>query len=122
MHRFEPNRFCYERRLAVQKVKSVLLATAAYAVLIAVFAVTISGPGHSQSGKQPGPDVRVVNKPTEPVPVTLQGSAQIDTSSPIPVRDVDAVVKQPFQMTIHRTIPDGGNTDNGIVLTVPAGK
>jgi hypothetical protein len=106
----------------VQKLKSVFLATFAYAVLVAVLAVTISGPGFSQSGKQPGPDVRVVNKPTEPVPVTLQGSAQIDTSSPIPIRDVDAAVKQPFQLTIHRTIPDGGNTANGPALTVPAGK
>jgi len=102
--------------------KGALLALAAYGALIGILAVTASGPGHTQGGNTKGPDVRVVNKPTEPVPVTLQGSAQIDTSAPIPVRDVNVAGRIPIQLTVHRTSPDGGNTANGSMYTVPAGK
>ena len=71
------------------------------------------GVGHG--GLPPGKDVRVINKTSEAVPVSIQGAAQIDTSSPIPVRDVDHRAQQPVQFTLARglggrqsyTVPDG---------------
>jgi hypothetical protein len=72
-----------------------------------------AGQGGSASPKG-GPDVRVVNTQSEPVPVTLQGTTQIDTSTPIPVKDVDRQVRQPVQFSLY--IP--GNDS----YTVPAGK
>jgi hypothetical protein len=93
-----------------------LLAIGAYLALVGVLAISSPGTATGQKGGPPGPDVRVVNKTTEPVPVTLQGSAQIDTSSPIPVRDVDRVAQQPIQFEIAH--------NNGVDFkyTVPAGK
>ena len=102
-----------------------LIALAAYLALVGTLAVTTSRPATGQNGQPHGPDVRVINKTTEPVPVTLQGTAgpvpvsiqgtaQIDTSSPIPVRDVDRQVQQPVQFSLFNP---PGNT-----YTVPAGK
>jgi hypothetical protein len=91
-----------------------LLALVAYLALIGVLAISTARPGHTQGGKPPGPDVRVINKTTEPVPVTLQGSAQIDTSSPIPVRDVDQAAKQPVQIRL--------SVFSSLTYTVPAKK
>jgi hypothetical protein len=98
--------------------KFTFLAFGAYVALIAAFAVTSARPAQTQSnGLPPGKDVRVINKETEPVPVSLQtpnpvpvslqspnpvpvsldGTVQIDTSQPIPVVDANAVALEPFQ-------------------------
>jgi hypothetical protein len=61
-----------------------------------------------------GPDVRVVNTQSEPLPVAIQGTAQIDTSTPIPVKDVDHQPRQVAQFTLFVPGPD--------TYTVPAGK
>jgi hypothetical protein len=61
-----------------------------------------------------GPDVRVVNTQSEPVPVTLQGTARIDTSTPIPVKDLDHHPRQFVQFTLFA--PGSGP------YAVPAGK
>jgi hypothetical protein len=47
-----------------------------------------------------GPDVRVVNTQSEPLPVAIQGTAQINTSTPIPVKDVDHQSRQNAQYTL----------------------
>ena len=100
-----------------------LLALGAYLALIGVLAISTSRSGQTQGGLPPGKDVRVINKDTEPVPVTirspnpvpvtLQGSAHIDTSTPLPVQDVDNLSKQPIQFNLFV-----GN----LTYTVPANK
>ena len=98
-----------------------LIALGAYLALIGTFALTTSAPGYTQGNG--GPDVRVVNTPEQPVPVKLQtsapipvsiqGTAQIDTSSPLPVRDVDNLRQQPVQRHLDT---------QSLFYTVPAGK
>src|SRR5437762_3252684 len=102
-----------------------LFAIVAYLALTGVLAISTARPGHTQAGHPPGPDVRVVNTTTEPVPVTLQspnpvpvrlqGSATIDTTNPIPVRDVDRHPQEPVQFSLFMPGPGGS-------YTVPAGK
>lgn len=56
------------------------LAAALYTALVATLVLGTPGPGRSQGpglGQPNGPDVRVVNKPSEPVPVTLKGTGSI---------------------------------------------
>jgi hypothetical protein len=89
-----------------------LLALGAYLALIGVFAISTAIPGQTQGGKPNGPDVRVVNTGAEAVPISIQGTAQIDTSSPIPVHDVDNVAQEPFHAAFTDAVP----------LTVPSGK
>jgi hypothetical protein len=96
----------------MQKSKSTLMAAGAYLALVGILAVSTAGVGHTQAGRQHGPDVRVVNDSTEPVPVTLQGAAKIDTSSPLAVRDVNDVVQTPFQAAFTDIVP----------VIVPSGK
>lgn len=60
--------------------KRTLFAAAAYAALVGLAVLATPGSGHSEAqgnGQPNGPDVRVVNKPTEPVPVTLKGTGTI---------------------------------------------
>jgi hypothetical protein len=107
-----------------------LLALVAYLALIGVLAISTARPGNTQAGRPAGPDVRVVNTPAEavpvsvqgtakidtssPIPVTLQGSAKIDTTNPIPVRDVDRRPQQPVQFSLFEPSQRS--------YTVPAGK
>jgi len=107
-----------------------LLALVAYLALIGVLAISTARPGNTQAGHPPGPDVRVVNTAADavpvsvqgtakidtssPIPVTLQGSAKIDTTNPIPVRDVDRRPQQPVQFTLFEPNPRS--------YTVPTGK
>jgi hypothetical protein len=66
--------------------------------LIGVIVLAAPGIAHAQKGRPAGPDVRVVNTPSEPVPVALGAPVAIDTSSPLPV-----VVGGP--VTIDTTTP-----------------
>ncbi len=62
------------------KSRYTLVASAACVALVGTFIVTTPLAGYSQGsgkGQPPGPDVRVINKPSEPVPVSLQGTGQI---------------------------------------------
>ena len=81
----------------MQKAKATLLVIGAYLALVGTLAMLSPKSATGQKGGPPGPDVRVINLPTEPVPVTLRGVAQIETSTPLPVRDVDAAARQPVQ-------------------------
>lgn len=89
------------------------IALGAYLALIGTLAVTTARPAYTQGNGRGGPDVRVVNTPAEPVPVTLQGAAQIDTSTPLPVREVDNPNRVPFQIELTREESE---------FEVPAGK
>jgi hypothetical protein len=91
-----------------------LLALGAYLALVGIVSVTSSKPAQAQG--QRGPDVRVVNSAAEPVPVRLQGAAEIDTTHPIPVRDVENAGRQPISMKLERGGPFNRN------YFVPAGK
>ena len=98
----------------MRNLKYPLLALGTYLALIGVLAISTARPGHTQAGHPSGPDVRVINAPSEAVPVSVQGTAKIDTSSPIPVRDVDWRPQQPVQFSLF----EPGTRS----YTVPAGK
>jgi hypothetical protein len=94
-----------------------LFAIVAYLALVGVLALSSSRTVNAQDGLPPGKDVRVVNKDTEPVPVSLQ------SPNPIPVRDVDAVVLGPYQEL--QTTPSMTGVESIRTAqfdTVPAGK
>jgi hypothetical protein len=85
--------------------------------LLLAASVLLGSAGAGQGGNadpKGGPDVRVVNTQSEPVPVILQGTAQIGTSTPIPVKDVDHHPRQSVQFSLF--IP-GSDT-----YAVPVGK
>jgi hypothetical protein len=96
----------------MRNAKFPLLAVCAYLALVGVMAISTVGPAHTQGGKSKGPDVRVINTSAEPVPVSIQGVAQIDSSSPLSVKIVETEVRQPFHAAITESTP----------LVVPAGK
>lgn len=95
------------------------------------------------NGLPAGRDVRVINLPTEPVPVSLNGTGtvkgdvnvvntpgvnvlnkptvKIDTAQPIPVVDAGAVTREPFQIRVHLT-NNLGDSDGITGFSVPAGK
>ena len=97
-----------------------------------VFAVPLCV--HAQ-GRPPGPDVRVVNLPSEPVPVALgapvevvtsaplpvviDGAVTIDTASPLPVTVVPTGGPQPFQVTLFQATQAFPGVDR---FRVPSGK
>ncbi len=66
-----------------------LMALGAYLALIGVLALTTSGPAYTQSGQPVGPNVRVVNTESEPVPV----------------HDVGNQSRVPFQIQLTRAEP-----------------
>ena len=72
-----------------------LMALGASLTLIVAFAISSSGPAYTQSGNQSGPNVRVINTPAEPVPVTN--------------------VDNPPREYVHTTLANNG-------YVVPAGK
>ena len=91
----------------MKKLQLSLCAVGAYLVLIGAFALFGSRPATGQgSGLPPGPDVRVINKPSQPVPVTGQvniGSlpaVQLDTTQPIPVTAVGQPALRPFGKSV----------------------
>jgi hypothetical protein len=83
------------------------IAVGVTVTLIGALALMTPRTGHTQKGSPPGPDVRIINKTTEPVPVTLQGTTQIDTSSPIPIRDVANPALQPYRAGGEVELLDG---------------
>jgi hypothetical protein len=91
-------------------------------MLVAVITIIASGSATGQKGGPPVVDTRVVNTAAHPVPVTIQGSAQIDSDSPISVRDVDQPARQPFAATLHFVFEDGNRNAFAHLGVVPAGK
>lgn len=85
--------------------------------LAAIAIATLPAAAMAQPSGPPGPDVRVVNGPSQPVPVRLGGPVAITTTAPLPVAVVGAPVPQPFQFTYHSANP---LTNQGFV--VPVGK
>jgi hypothetical protein len=66
-----------ERTITMQKHKVSLFAAAAYLALVGTLVITTPRSGQSQGKGQPqGPDVRVTNTTSEPVPVSLQGTGK----------------------------------------------
>jgi hypothetical protein len=94
------------------------LTTSGATIAAASMSVAALAAGSSPAGQPQGPDVRVVNKPNEPVRVSLQGSAQIDTSSPIPVRDVDRLAREPVQFALFVPGPNSFTVPNGKRLVI----
>ena len=78
-------------------------------------------PRHAQAVDK-SVSVRVVNDSSEPVPVTLQGAAQIDTSAPVPVLDMDNGARQPFVSPISVHMAPFFSSVHTTVATVPAGE
>lgn len=71
----------------------------------------------AQPSSPRGPDVRVVNPPSQPVPVSLGAPIVVTTTAPLPVTVAGTPAPQPFQFTYHSANPQ---TNQG--FTVPAGK
>lgn len=107
----------------MKKLQLSLCAIGAYLVLIGAFTIFGSPATGQGAGLPPGPDVRVINRASEPVPVTGQiniGSlpaVQLDTNGPLPVTDSDNPARQPVQFYLHSNPVSGPTT-----YEVPAGK
>lgn len=99
-----------------------LIAIGATLALIGAFALATSGPAYTQSGQPVGPNVKVINTPSEPVPVTLQGTTQIDTANPIPVFDIDSGARDPGTGESEMHLLEGGIQANATLSVVPEGK
>ena len=111
----------------MKKLQLSLCALAAYVLLVAGFGIAGSRPATGQAagkGLPPGPDVRVVNTDSNPVPITGQVAVaslpaiQIDTTNPIPVTNADSPAMQPFNVGFDEVLA-------GFVprtFTIPAGK
>lgn len=103
--------------------------------LVGVLVLAVPGRALAQQGRPPGPDVRVVNQASEPVPVALGapievvtraplpvvigGAVTIDTTSPLPVTVVPAGEPQPFQITLFQPSQNAPGVNR---FRVPSGK
>lgn len=86
------------------KFKQSLVAFVGMALLIG--AVSLVTPRTTQSqGTSPTREVKVINSPSEPVPVT--GTVNVGNlgGDPLPMKDVDNPARQPFQRAIHEFTP-----------------
>jgi hypothetical protein len=80
----------HERKKKMKSIRNQMVALSLSIMAAAVMAQS----AHSAPASPPGPDVRVVNTPTNPVPVVQQGpvsiapgsSVKISTDSPVPVK------------------------------------
>jgi hypothetical protein len=88
------------------------------ATIVALVPHVSRGQGNSRNSPPPF-DVKVINSPSEPVPVTGTVSVSNLGGAPLPVRDVDNAARQPFQAKII-DVPIG--IPDPIFFTVPAGK
>jgi hypothetical protein len=86
-------------------------------IVIALVPFVSRGQGNSQNGPPPF-DVKVINSPSQPVPVTGTVSVSNLGSAPLPVQDVDSPGRQP--VTADGSCSGSGCT--ATVYTVPAGK
>jgi hypothetical protein len=126
----------------VKRVKHYFWATSTFVLCAAVIAFSIPQNGHGNPavGEK---DVRVVNLPTEAVPVAVQGAPTIKAQqngawnvsisgtptvqigngvgSPVQVRDVDRPTAQPFQKNVDIALAPGENS-KAVAVSVPAGK
>jgi hypothetical protein len=132
----------------MQKPRTHLLAPISLAILVASL-VILSAPGSHAA--PPDKDVNVVNTAANPVPVQVQGVTPVsvtnsptvgaqqlgqwnvvlsgtptvqvgnDSSTPLPVRDVDNPARQSFQRELDPLVPSGSFSASDS-LTVPAGK
>jgi hypothetical protein len=85
-------------------------------VLLLVGCVVLAQAAHAAAG-----GVTVTNTPSNPVPVAVQGTAQVTVQGIATVKSSDAPGRQPFQKALRVIIQDGDSTAAGTV-TVPAGK
>jgi len=96
----------------------------AVSLTIIAAAVTVQSAFSAQTSP-PGPDVRVINTQTNPVPVTLTGNLAVDTSTnaPLLVRDVDNPARQPvIRLADDVNVLVGETQASKQMYTVPAGK
>ena len=131
----------------MKSLKHYLAASLGLILFAGVIGLSLSQTGHAEFVAER--DVRVVNLPTEPVPVVPQGTTEVaitntpkvfavqsgawnvgingtptvmvGNSNPILVRDADRPTAQPFQRQFSLTIDAGENTARGS-FTIPAGK
>lgn len=87
-------------------------------IVVALMPFVSRGQGNSQNAP-PAFDVKVINSPSQPVPVTGTVSVSNLGDSPLPVRDVDNPASQPLQANIIEVPPQ---IPNPVLFTVPAGK
>lgn len=90
------------------------------ALCVSVLAVTLSVPSTWAAGPPGGLSVDVVNTPSNPVPVTLQGTSTVSgnvvvTNTPLPVQDI----REPFQAS---NLSNSGADAALSFPAVPAGK
>jgi hypothetical protein len=134
----------------MKRVKHYFLVTSSFVLFAAVIAFSIPQNGHGRAavGEK---DVRVVNLPSEAVPVAVQGAPTVTVvnsptvkaqqngawnvsidgtptvqigngvGSPVQVRDVDRPTAQPFQKNVDIALAPGENS-KAVAVPVPAGK
>lgn len=92
-------------------------------IVVALVPRVSRGQGNSQNAPPPF-NVKVINSPSEPVPVTGTVSVSNLGNSPLPVRDVDNPARQPFQarLCVLGTPAACAGTGFPTSVTVPAGK
>ena len=118
-------------------------AASAIGVIIALG--TLEKPAVGQGNGLPaGRDVRVINTPTEPVPVTLNGTGtvkgdvnvlntpdvkvvnsptvKVDTTQPLRVVDAAAVAREPFQTSVELRPNFAGDRHGITTFHIPTGK
>src|SRR5262245_42430119 len=102
----------------------------AVSLTIMAAAVTVQS-AHSAQTSTPGPDVRVINTQTNPVPVSVinfpTGTNTVNVSSstnaPLLVRQVDSGAMQPVSISVETQIKDGsGGANVPAAYSVPTGK
>ncbi len=112
----------------MNKLKNSLYATAVFIVLAMILAMSGTGRAIAQAISQ----VKVVNTVREPVPTTVQGTAQVSISNsptvqvgngdgdPIPVKMI-TTSRLPFQASANGVFGVGSVSGSGLIA-VPAGK
>ena len=101
----------------------------AVSLTIIAAAVTVQSAFSAQTSP-PGPDVRVINTQTNPVPVSVinfpTGTNTVvvssSTNAPLLVRQVDSMVMQPFSFSARVFGSDGEFSIEQVIYTVPTGK
>ena len=107
------------------KFKKSLIALIGLISLVALATVATPHLGYGSSAGPAAPsqtqNVNVVNTPTVNAQQSGSWNVKIDDTDPLPVRDVDNPVRQPFEASIGVNIPDQNFGAFREVATVPAG-
>ena len=105
----------------MERKQGFVLASLGLVILLASLLFVDPARGHAAA--PPGDrDVKVVNTPAEPVPVTGAVTVGNAAASPVLVRDVDRSAPQPFSYSTATSFPGTSDFAGPMTFNVPAGK